>query len=48
MTKQQDIFVRRVKFKNLLPPIVKVIIKKKLRVNYIDLGQICKSSGSLH
>ena len=48
MTKQQDIFVRRVKFKNLLPPIVRVIIKRKLRVNFIDLGQISRSSRSLH
>ncbi len=46
--KQQDILVRRVKFKNLLPPVIKLVIKRKCNLSFIDLNKAMRASKTYH
>ena len=48
MMKQQDILVRRVKIKNLLPPVIKLVIKRKCNLSLIDLNKTVRSSKIYH
>ena len=48
MMKQQDILVRRVRFKNLRPPVIKLVIKGQQRLSYIDLNMAVATSASPH
>ena len=48
MMKQQDILVRRVKFKNLLPPVIKLVIKRKCNLSFIDLNKATRASKTYH
>jgi len=48
MMKQQDILVRRVKFKNLLPPVIKLVIKRKCNLCFIDLNKATRASKTFH
>tara|TARA_E500000331_G_scaffold304908_1_gene308303 strand:+ start:24 stop:185 length:162 start_codon:yes stop_codon:yes gene_type:complete len=48
MMKQQDILVKRVKFKNLRPPVIKLIIKRRQSFSYIDLNMAIVAPVSSH
>ena len=48
MKKQFDILKMRVKFSNLLPPMMPVRIKRKQRVEFIDQAMFFKSSKEIH
>ena len=46
MKKQFDILKMRVKFRNLLPPMLPVRIKRRQRVEFVDQAMFFKSSDS--
>ena len=48
MKKQRDIFKIKVRFKNLIPPVLPVRIQKRQRVEYIDMAMFFKSSNEIH
>ena len=48
MKKQRDIFKIKVRFKNLIPPVLPVRIQKRQRVEYIDMAMFFKSSKKIH
>jgi hypothetical protein len=48
MKKQRDIFKIKVRFKNLIPPVLPVRIQRRQRVEFIDMAMFFKSSEKIH
>jgi hypothetical protein len=48
MKKQRDIFKIKVRFKNLIPPLLPVRIQRRQRVEFIDMAMLKKSSEAIH
>ena len=48
MKKQRDIFKIKVRFKNLIPPLLPVRIQRRQRVEFIDMAMFKKFSEAIH
>lgn len=48
MKKQRDIFKIKVRFKNLIPPLLPIRIQRRQRVAFIDMAMFKKSSEAIH